>query len=185
MTVGALLTGMAGCTIVPPPPPPQPLLVAYPGAGKDPGLFQQDDAFCKTASASPPGPPPGAPVGTPPGAEPAPGTVPQLTPGQVYLRCMAARGNVIQPLPQAAPPPLYAYYAPYPVYGVYGGSYPWLYGDYFAFGFGFGGYRGYGFRDNYFRGGYGGFRDGGFRDGGFRDGGFRDGGGFRGGGFRR
>jgi hypothetical protein len=179
LTAGVLLAGMTGCTIVPPPPPPQPLLVAYPGPGKDPGLFQQDDAFCKQASTTPPAPQAGAP-GTPPGAEPAPGTVPQLTPGQVFLRCMAARGNTIQPLPQAAPPPVYAYYAPYPVYGVYGGAYPWLYGDYFAFGLGYGGYRGYGFRDEYFRGGYGGFREGG---------GFRDGGGFRGGygggGFRR
>jgi hypothetical protein len=167
LTVGVLLTGMAGCTIVPLPPPPQPMLVAYPGPGKDPGLFQQDDSFCKTASVSPPAPPPGSGAAPYQGVDPAPGTMPLLTPGQVYLRCMAARGNTIQPLPQAAPPPLYAYYAPYPVYGVYGGSYPWLYGGYFGFGLGYGGYRGYGFRDDYFRGGFhDGYRGG--YGGGFR-----------------
>ena len=127
-------------------------------------------------STQPIAPPPNGAAGQPLQTQP----LQTLTPGQVYLRCMAERGNTITALAQQ-PQPLYGYYPAYPVYAVTGGYYPWLYGGYFGFGYGFGGF---GFRDG-FHGGYGygrGFEGGGYRGG--YDGGFRGGeGGFRGGGY--
>ena len=177
----ALLTGLAGCVVAPPPPSPQIPLVAIPGPTKTQAQFQQDDTACRVAAvALPP-----APGSAPAVAAPAdPTAVPQqMPPGAIYLRCMASRDNVIEPLAPARPV-LYGYYSDYPIYAGFGDTYPWLYGDYYGFGFygGFGGgygrygFRNYGFRDYGFRGGEGGFRGG--------EGGFRGGeGGFRGGGF--
>ena len=216
VAVGAL----SGCAApLPPPPPQQALLAAYPGQDKPEGAFRADDAACQAGAAqgvvAAPGPAPLRKGAAPRRIQPAPaqpevddGTGPgapdlaSLTPGQLYLRCMVARGNVVQPV-AATNPVAYAYYAPYPVY-AFGDYSPWLYGGFFGFGLGYGGfYRGYGYGGYGYRGygyrGYGyrgfGFRDG-FRDGGFREGrgfeggrggfgGERGGGGFRGGGFGR
>jgi hypothetical protein len=163
IATATLLTGLAGCVAVPMQQPGPPLLVAYPAQGKPEPAFREDDTLCRTAS----------------GQTPAPGT--ELSPGQIYLRCMASRGNIIQPVQGSqqvayAQPATYAYDPPFPIYAAYDGYYPWLYGGYLGGGFGFGGYRG-----GYDRGGYGAFRDGSFRDGGFHGGGFD--GGFHGGGF--
>ena len=190
-----LLTGvLAGCVA---PPSPQPL-VAEPGPGKTDDAFRQDDAACRTVAVEPP---PAQPGGTPASTAPATvqppanatpptvGTAPvveTLPPGAVYLRCMTARQNLVQPLAPAAP--LYAYYQPYPIYAGVGYGYPFFYnygypnyGYPFGFGYGFGygrfgyggryfgpyrgfgGYRGYGFRGGYGRGfGHGGFGHRGF-----------------------
>jgi hypothetical protein len=168
----AALIALPGCTVVPLPPPPPAPLVALPGPGKTEAAFRQDDAACRADAASLP----------PPGAQPGPvgqATLPQMgapaqepaapPPGAVYLSCMAAHNDVVQPLP-AAPPlvygvyyPGYPFYPPYPLYAYAG--YPWLYDGYFGFGV------------------YGGCCGGGFHDGGFHGGGFRGGFGGGGGGF--
>ncbi len=141
-----LLTGvLAGCVAPPPPPPP---LVAVPGPGKTDDAFRQDDAACRTVAAEPP---PAQPVGTPAstapaateaqanavpsttGAAPAVGTLP---PGAVYLRCMTARQNLVQPLAPAVP--LYAYYQPYPIYAGVGFGCPFCYDNGYPVGFGYG-----------------------------------------------
>ena len=202
-----LLGALGGCAEPPPPPQSPPLLVAYPGPTKTTAQFQADDAVCRSAASHPagaiasgPGSPMRAPTTsggneTPSSATPDP-AAPQLagtpptppsTPGTVYLQCMAAHYNIVQPVAPDVPV-AYTYYDPYPVYLGFGDYYPFLYGGYFGFGYfgryggyrGFHGYRGgYGFRDGFgYRGGYG-FRDGGFRNGG----GFHDGGGFHEGGF--
>lgn len=172
--------GLSGCVVTPPPP----LLVAYPGPNKTEPLFRADDAACQgeavrgpvvsapaPAAASRPGGPvtPGNSV-----AVTSAGEVPTLTPGIVYLRCMAMRDNVVQPLVTRSPTVVvYRNYPAYPVYSGFGDYYPWLYGGYGDLDYygRFGGYRGYGFRDGYafhdgFRG-HEGFRDGGFRGGGW------------------
>ena len=179
-----LLTGvLAGCVS---PPPPQPL-VAVPGPGKTDDAFRQDDAACRTVAAEPP---PAQPSGTPastapatvqPPANAAPPAAEVLPPGAIYLRCMTARQNLVQPLAPAVP--LYAYNQPYPIYAGVGYGDPFIYNYGYPFGFGygfgygrfgyggryfghyrgFGGYRGYGFRGGYGRG----FAHGGFGRGGF------------------
>ena len=179
-----LLTGVsAGCVA---PPPPLPPLVAVPGLGKTDEAFRQDDAACRTVAAEPP---PGQPASTAPAtagqanasAETA-FTVETLPPGAIYLRCMTARQNQVQPLAPAVP--LYAYYQPYPIYAGIGFGDPFFY-DYgypfgFRYGFGFGygrfGYGRFGYGGRYFGhyGGYGGYRGfGGYRGygGGFAHGG--------------
>ena len=196
----ALLSALGGCVLAPPLPPPPAPLIALPGPGKTQAQFTADDASCRAAAdATPieglavsvqptPGePPPGKPPSGTSAAVPAPGSPggqPQtilVTPGMVYLRCMTAHNDAIQPL---APihPVFYGYYPAYPIYAGFGDYYPFLYGDWIGFGYWGGGwgFRGDGFRDGGFR--EGGFRGDGFRGGGFGGGGFRGGGG---GGFRR
>lgn len=195
-----VLSGLAGCV---PPPPPQPPLqqaqgpqqvpfVAVPGPTKTEAQFHQDDTTCRAMSVQfPPGPGANTPAyrpvagsasasGSAQGTPPA-GAEPEMPAGVAYLRCMAVRNNVIQPL-ASAPPPLYAYYPAYPVFVGFGYPYPFLYdglGFGFGFGFGFGGGFGGGF-GRYDRG----FREGGFREGEFRGGGFGGYGGGGGGEFR-
>ncbi len=171
ITLALATTGLGACTVVAPVPPQVPY-VAIPGPAKTDVQFHQDDTTCRAASVLLPVAEPVAGAAAGVQAEP---------PGVAYLRCMALRNNVIQPLATVAPP-LYAYYPAYPVYQRYGDYYPWLYGGYGYGGLGYAGFYGGGWRGY---GGYG-FREGGFREGGFRDGGFRGGGGeFRGGGGRR
>ena len=190
-TVGlgaVLLTGvLAGCVA---PPPPQPL-VSVPGPGKTDDAFRQDDAACRAVAVAPPAQPIGTPASTAPAtvqpsanaAPPTEGTTPVveiLPPGAVYLRCMTARQNLVQPLAPAVP--LYAYYQPYPVYAGVGYGYPFFYGYGYPFGFGYGfGYGRFGYEGRYFGHyrGFGGYRDYGFRGGygrGFGHGGFGHGG---------
>ncbi|WP_216850912.1 hypothetical protein [Acidisphaera sp. L21] len=190
--VGSLVmaAGLAGCVLPPPLPPPPIPLVALPGPGKTEAQFQGDDGLCRNAANTVPrdgyaAPPPGArppqsnayrPAQPPPqGTQPADtyagsaqaGEPPpvQVTPGMVYLRCMADHQNIVQPMAPARPV-LYGYYPAYPVYAGFGGYYPWLYGDAIGFGFyggwggGWGGYRG-GWGGGGYRGGWGG--RGGFR----------------------
>ena len=180
----AMLGALAGCVLPPPLPPPPPPLVALPGQGKTQAQFQADDALCRSAADA--SPPAGQTITVPAAASGqanAPATVQtvQVTPGMVYLRCMADHQNLVQPLAPVRPL-YYGFYPAYPIYYGFGDTYPWLYGNYVGFGFGFygGGFYGGGFRDGF------GYRDGfGFRGGeGFRgEEGFR-GGGFRGGGRR-
>lgn len=180
LTTIMLLTGLGGCVLPPPLPLPPPPLVALPGPGKTEAQFQADDGACRAeADRAPPSetitlsqptnPPTGAPAPT--AMQP---TV-QMTPGMIYLRCMVAHQNVVQPLAPVHPV-YYGFYPAYPIYYGFGDSYPWLYGGPFGFGFYGGGFYGRGFHG-------GGFREGGFHEGGFRGGGGREGG-FRGGGRR-
>ncbi len=182
----ALAAGLAGCVLPPPLPPPPPPLVALPGPGKTQAVFQADDAGCRAAAdATPPtgqtitvpiqGAAPVQATGEAQATAPAATQTIQVTPGMVYLRCMADHQDIVQPLAPVRPL-YYGYYAAYPIYYGFGDTYPWLYGDYFGFGFFGGGFYGRGFYG-------GGFRDYGFRDYGFRGDGFRGGEGFRGGGF--
>ena len=148
---------LSGCVQVPPVPPA--MLVAYPGQGRTEAVFRTDDAACQGEAARW-----GAAAGAPVAAGEA---VEGLSPGQVYLRCMAMRGNVVQPMVASMPAAVvYRSYLAYPVYSGFGDYSPWLYGGYGGFGYygRFGGYRGfYGNREGYgFRGG---FREGGFRGG--------------------
>ena len=178
---------LAGCVVAPPPvaylPPPvqQPApLVAVPGPNKNQAAFQADDRSCRAEADRVPAsaanvPPPANPDSMDPNAP--------VPPGVVYLRCMTARGNQVQPLQAAAAPVLYAYPAAYPVYAGVGFGFPLFYDSPFIFGvygrryYGpyYGGFYG-GYRGGYYRGGYGrdfgGYRGGGFREGGFRGGGF-------------
>ncbi len=181
-----LVGGLAGC--VAPPPPPQPLpLVAVPGPTKTEVQFRQDDVTCRAAAVELP---PGAPA-QPTAAQPASvkGQTPAnsavapaaaLPPGVLYLRCMTARQNTVEPLAPLAPV-VYGYYPAYPIYAGVGFGFPWFYDDAVAFGFHGGGYGRFGY------GGYRGYRGYGFREGGFRDGGHHHGGfghgGYSGGGF--
>ena len=177
----AMAGAVTGCVVAPPPAP----LVALPGQGKTYLAFQQDDLACRIAVGQVPV---AATDGTPQaavGVAATAQTVPVADPALGYLQCMTARGNVIQPLPQA-------YATVYPGYGYvysgFGDYYPWLYADRVAFGFwGFGwgggwGYYGHGYGG--FRGYYGGFGRGGFYGGGYDRGGFNRGG-FDRGGFNR
>ena len=210
--LAAILAGLTGCVAAPPPVYSPPPLVAVPGPAKTQAQFTQDDGACRAeagqaAQTSQPQPAPGQVQGVAPGqsqaqqpTSPSSGyassgqvanapagaqqAAGQAPPGLVYLRCMSARNNLVEPLPTAAPP-AYAYYVPDPLY-PYGDYAPFLYSGY-GFGF-FGGCCYGGFREGYYRGGgfggFGGYRGGGFGD--FRDGGFgggRGGGGFHGGGF--
>ncbi len=204
--------GLAGCVSAP--PPAQVPYVAVPGPTKTEAQFRQEDTACRVAALQlPPGPgvtgptqpAPGQPTGRLLPAQPQ-GTQAQATqaqaaqgpagqsdtaaapfyepPGVSYLRCMAARNNLIEPL-QSELQPVYAYYPAYPIYvGSYygfGGYDPWLYGAGF---YGFYGGRFGGWRGGYGGYGYRGFR-GGYHGGGFHGGGGIHGGGFRGGGFHR
>lgn len=175
-----LMAGLAGCVA---PQPQNVPLVALPGPAKMEAEFRQDDTTCRAASVTLPAEPAARTAQPTPGtAQPAPGAAqaaPEqgFSPGMLYLRCMAARGNTVEPLAPVRPV-LYGYYAPYPVWVGYGGLYyPWLYGNYIGVGFygggfyggGWGGYRGYGH----------GYYGGGFRSEGFHGGGFHGGGGRR------
>lgn len=196
VVAATVVLALGGCAT--PPPPPPPLLVAYPGPTKTTADFQADDTACRGLAAQPPGPPQPAltgrssaaaaesrvPQSSPPNPNDAQqaGTPPQSpsTPGSIYLQCMAARYNIVQPI-EPDVPVAYAYYNPYPVYLGYGDYYPFLYGSYFGVGYfgryggyrGFHGYRGgYGFHNGFgYRGGYG-FGGGGYHGGGFHGGGF-------------
>lgn len=231
---GALGLGVLGGCVAPVPVYQAPLpqqeapFVAVPGPGKTEALFRQDDAYCRLPQSLTPVPiratgqaigqgAPGLQASAQGGVQAQvqqPGVPPddmsRLTPGVVYLQCMETRNNLIEPMQVAAPPAVYGYLQPYPVYAGpwYGYGYPWYYGSVgFGFGYGFGGYGygrygyggygyrgfgGYGYRGGYGgygRGGYGGYGGGGYRGGygGGYGGGFRGGeGGFRGGegGFR-
>lgn len=98
---------------MPLPPPP---LVAYPAPGKPPADFAQDDAGCRAAAQ-------GQTAAAAPDAVPA-----------AYLQCMAARGNIIQPLVPVRTP-AYAYAVPDPMYP--GGDYaPFYTGGFVGFGAG-------------------------------------------------
>lgn len=163
-----LLAGLAGCVLPPPPPPP---LVALPGPGKTEAQFQADDGTCRAAAdAAPPAetvsvPAQGQPSGTSSTQAPAtPQQMFQITPGMVYLQCMTAHDNVVQPLAPVRPL-YYGFYNAYPIYYGFGDTYPWLYGGPFGFGFYGGGFYGRGFYGGGFYGG-GGFHDG-FRGGRF------------------
>lgn len=149
---------LSGCVVVPREPPPPPLLVAYPGQGKTEAAFRADDVVCQAEAAA------GrvnALVAVRSGAAPmvaAAEDLATLPPGQVFLRCMAVRGNVVQPVLASAPVTVvYRSYPAYPVYAGFGDYYPWVYGGYGGFGY-TRGYYGYAFR-----GGYGGYRGGGWR----------------------
>lgn len=187
--------GLAGCVVLPPASLQVPY-VAVPGPTKTEAQFRQEDMVCRVAAVQlPPGPGGTEPAGPAPGqvgagsqaiqrqaaqAQARPQALPEAAalsepPGVTYLRCMAARNNLIVVLrPELQS--VHAYYPAYPIYAGgsgYGSYDPWLYwaGLYGVYGGGFGGWRGgYGYRG--FGGGY---RDGGFRggEGGFRGGGFR------------
>lgn len=160
--------GLAGCAAQPPTP-----LVALPGPAKTEAQFREDDAACRTEALRAPA----SAVAQSAASQPAPGqdqasasTATVMPSGVVYLRCMTARQNVVAPL-EPAPPALYGYYAPYPVYAGVGFGYPLFYDTAFAPGF--------------YRGGYGrlyggypifGFRHGGFHNGGYHGGGYHGGG---------
>lgn len=225
-----LPVALAACVVAPPLGPPEVPLVAVPGPTKTEAQFRQDDATCRAASVELP---PGDADGPAAAANPAPrasaggaaagaadGRAAAATqqapptaapPGVTYLRCMEVRNNLIEPLVPDGPP-LYGYYAAYPVWASFGDPYPWYYGNYVSFGFyggrwygrgwyggryyggryygGYGGRWGDGWRGGWAGGRYGGgggfgpgFRGDGFRGGGFGGDGFR-GGGFRGDGFR-
>lgn len=170
--------GLAGCTAAAPPLQPAPL-VAVPGPTKTEAEFHQDDTACRAAAALPANP---STPSTRPAAASTPTAVPSNgqaanaiagqvqeapPPGLVYLRCMEARQNTVQPLVPAQPV-LYGYYAPYPIYDSYPfyyRSYPFFYGG-FGVGFFSGGYGRH----------YGGFHHHGFHGGGFHGGGFGHGG---------
>lgn len=160
-----LLAGLAGCVGQPDPQLQQPL-VAVPGAAKPEAEFRADDSACRTLAAETPVNPQQSTVAGSSAAltstsadkelvaQPIPnqvGTIPAIA---VYLRCMRARGNEIQPMtaPQSV---LYGYYPAYSAYGGYGGFYggpydyyPYLFGDFGGFG-GFGLYSGFGFGRGY------------------------------------
>lgn len=89
------------------PPPPAPMLVAVPGATKTAQAFAQDDVLCRSAA---------QPSGTAPSAT----TTALLPLPSSYLRCMAARGNVIT---QASTSSTTVTYLAYPT------TYPWPYFD--------------------------------------------------------
>jgi len=178
MTFAAALLsgGLAGCTVAQPPPQPAPL-VAVPGPAKAEAEFRQDDTACRAAAVVlPPNPSAAAQPGAAPvsSTKPADQAVAQTQdappPGLVYLRCMEARHNIVEPLTPVQPAP-YGYYASYPIYDrspyYYGGS-PFFFG---SFGFYGGGYRRH----------YGGYNHHGFHGGGFHGGGFGHGGGGHGG----
>ncbi len=135
--------GLAGC--VAQPPPAQVPLVAIPGPTKTEAAFRQDDVACRVALVPLPaadGDRPTLP------AAPLDGAAPAYPPGVQYLRCMASRGNTIEPY---GPVPVYAVYAPYPVYYGFGYGFPQYYG-YVSFGLGGRYHGGYGGR---YYGGYG------------------------------
>lgn len=173
MPLAALLAGCTAASQSPPQPVP---LVAIPGPAKTEAQFHADDTACRAAAVTLPASAPAQPAAGQDQAQGDAAAALAMPPGVIYLRCMAARQNTIEPL-APAPPVLYSYYPAYPIYAGAGFGFPGFYNDFGAFGFygaGFGGfYGGYGYR---------GHRDYGFRDGGFRGGGFH-GGGFHGGGF--
>ena len=157
-----LLAGLSGCVVAPLPQAPLPL-VAVPGSAKTAAAFQQDDTACRAEAASPAAP---AAPGQP--SAPAQGGQSQdeaASAGGVYLHCMEARNNVVQPIAVARP----AVYGYYPYYGPYGGygPYPWLYDGYYPGFYGIYGFYGgyYGWHGGYgygygFHGGYGGYGGG-------------------------
>jgi len=159
--VAALLFsgGLAGCVTAPRPPQPAPL-VAVPGLTKTEAEFRRDDTVCRAAAVVLPPNPTATQPSTAAAAAPVklesvkPAEVAQDAPppGLVYLRCMEARQNIIEPLAPAIP----VYYSYYPAYPVYGGS-PFFFNSFVGFGF-YGGHYG---RH------YGGFHHGGFGRGGF------------------
>ena len=171
--------GLAACTAAAPPLQPVPL-VAVPGPTKTEAEFRQDDTACRAAAVVLPANPstpstrpaaPSTPTAAPSNGQatnPVAGQAQDSAPpGLVYLRCMEARQNVVQPLAPAQPV-LYGYYAPYPIYDSYPfyyGGYPFFYGG-FGVGFFSGGYGRH----------YGGFHHHGFHGGGFHGGGFGHGG---------
>lgn len=189
-----LLYSLTGCVALYPAGPAQIPYVAVPGPAKTEAQFRQDDTTCRAFAVQLPQEP-AQPNTLPPAASsqaqaqalasqvqsPQSDPLPPEPPGAFYLRCMAVRGNPIEPLAASAPF-LYAYYQPYPVLIGDGDYYPWLYGGYgpyfgglYGFGFyhGFGGYgyRGYGGYGGWHGGGYGGWHGGGY--GGYHRGGRR------------
>jgi len=189
-----LMGGLGGCAAQGPAQP----LVTLPGPAKTEAQFREDDAACRTealqASAAVPTQPTAAQpaVAQPVAAQPPLGqgqpsantaAAAAMPPGVVYLRCMTVRQNVVESL-NPPPPPLYGYYAPYPIYAGVGFGYPFFYDNFFAFGFYHGGYGGYGRGGygGYGRGGYGGYGGHGYGGHGYGGGGY-GGHGFAGGGF--
>ncbi|TPG57690.1 hypothetical protein EAH89_09665 [Roseomonas nepalensis] len=105
--------------LAPPESAPSPL-VAYPGLGKTAEAVQGDDAACQQQASDPAAaPPPSQPAVE---HAPAAGAVQAPVAGDAYLRCMAARGNIIGP---AYAVPVAGYPVYYPGY-VYGALYPGL-----------------------------------------------------------
>ena len=163
-TSALLLTSLGGCVGIPVPAPQQPY-VAVPGPGKTEAVFHTEDVACRNASAGAPYVPQSQYGQAPaPAAAPTQGAA-QVPPGVIYLQCMEAHNNMIQPLAPSAPP-LYGYVPAYPVYAAYGYRYDYGY-PFYGVGFGFygggfrGGYGGYygGYRGGFeggYRGGYGG-----------------------------
>ncbi|MCR0981506.1 hypothetical protein [Roseomonas populi] len=177
---------LSGCAVAPEP------LVAYPGPNKTAEAMQQDDAACRQQAAAPAAP--SAPAATVSGTTPAtatpaaaPATGAAATPApalpeDLYLQCMASRGNTVAAAPVARYPayytdPFYAGYGPGlwgdPLwYGYYGAPF-YAWGGSWGLGLGWGwggvyraGWRGPGYwhgRGGYWRGGPGrGFGHGGF-----------------------
>jgi hypothetical protein len=174
---------LAACAIAPPPPVP---FTAYPGPGRTPEAFRQDDTACRQQSgtAAPQATPQSAaqPGGTAAQGEAATVAIPghvlvsepqQAAQAEAYLQCMATRGNTVAPIAGAAGPlpiPYAAYPYPYPgvwadpfAYSHYGSPWGWSVGPRLGW---YGGLGWYGSRRWY--GGYRGGWHGGYRGGGGR-----------------
>ena len=133
-----LMGGLGGCAAQ---SPAQPLpLVALPGAAKTEAQVREDDAACRTEALQAPSNVPSQPTAVQPAAAQSAAAQPTLgqgqpsantaaaaamPPGVVYLRCMTSRQNVVESL-NPTPPPLYGYYAPYPLYAGVGFGYPFF-----------------------------------------------------------
>jgi len=132
----ALLMGELGGCAAQSPAQPSPL-VALPGAAKTEAQFREDDAACRTEALQAPSNVPSQPTAVQPAAAQSAAAQPTLAQGQpsantaaaaamppsvVYLRCMTSRQNVVGSL-NPTPPPLYGYYAPYPLYAGVGFGY--------------------------------------------------------------
>lgn len=140
---------LSGCVVVPLSSAPVPL-VAYPGGGKTPAQFAQDDGACRALAA----PVASQPVPSATLPQPLETAAPvQQTPESVYFSCMAAQGNVIAAAPASG---AYAYAYAYPYVGFpYGSLYGGPFADEFFLNRQIGLYGGF----------YGGFRSGGYRGG--------------------
>ena len=101
-----LALALAGCAATGPTPVP---LVAYPGPGKTAEAAGQDDEACHREAAAPAtitpatitpansGVPGGKAAGEAATGPAPPGPAGSILPGEVYLRCMEARGNILAP----------------------------------------------------------------------------------------
>ena len=141
MTKTILLAGaaglLAGCVAEAP-------YAVAPGPGKTYAEFQRDDAACRTPAAA-------APAGASASAQVS---------GDLYYRCMAARGEIVSATPAyAAYPAVAAAPYPYPAYPYaaypYGYPYTWPYvAPSIGIGIGFGiGYRDWGWDRGHWEGG--------------------------------